>query len=182
MRPLSLTILSLLFAISLELTNTQADNSRTEIPISTQITQHEKQLNKYLNAIGLRESSNNYSIVNRWGYMGRYQFSHKTIRGLGFKITREEFLDNPTLQDSVMISYLKYNKKILQPYINRYHGKTINGIQITESGILAAAHLGGAGGVKKWFNSGGKRNRRDKLGTSIEDYMKELSGYKLNLV
>jgi hypothetical protein len=33
--------------------------------------------------------------------------------------------------------------------IKRMVGKKINGIPITESGILAAAHLAGAGNVKK---------------------------------
>ena len=32
----------------------------------------------------------------------------------------------------------------------------MNGIEITESGILAAAHLSGAGNVKKYLRSNGK--------------------------
>jgi len=37
----------------------------------------------------------------------------------------------------------------------------------------------GAGNVKRWFRNG--KNPKDKLGTSLEDYMKLFSGYTLNL-
>ena len=47
-----------------------------------------------------------------------------------------------------MKKLLLYNKKHLQKYINRFDGQVINGILVTESGLLAAAHLGGAGSVK----------------------------------
>jgi len=49
---------------------------------------------------------------------------------------------------------LKYNKKKLQKYIDKYDGKVIHGVLVTESGLLAAAHLGGAGSVRKWFRTG----------------------------
>ena len=33
-----------------------------------------------------------YDITNSWGYMGRYQFGKSTLKGLGFDVTRTEFL------------------------------------------------------------------------------------------
>ena len=47
---------------------------------------------QFLEAIGHRESSNNYSVVNEFGYMGRYQFGRATLKGLGIDVTKEEFI------------------------------------------------------------------------------------------
>lgn len=140
---------------------------------------HKEELNRFLHDIGHRESGNRYHITNKWGYMGRYQFGKTTLKGLGFDVTRKEFLNNPQLQDSAMISLLNHNKEKLQTYIDIYDGKTINGIKITESGILAAAHLGGQGSVKRYFKNG--KVFRDANGTKITSYMKHFSGYDIKL-
>ena len=74
------------------------------------------------------------------------------------------------------------NKHILRKDIRRSVGKTINGIQITESGILAAAHLGGAGSVKRYLRSNGVLNPSDALGSSVQYYMKKFSGFDTSTV
>jgi len=133
----------------------------------------------FLNAIGFKESGNKYDIVNRFGYMGRYQFGKRTLRGLGFKLSREEFLNSPEVQELAMYKLLQTNKKYLQKYIDEYDGEIVHGVLVTESGLLAAAHLGGAGSVKKWFRTG--KVRRDGNGVKITNYMEKFSGYKLDL-
>ena len=115
---------------------------------------HEDELQRFLNDIGHRESGNRYDITNTWGYMGRYQFGKSTLKGLGFEVTKTEFLNNPQLQDSAMMALLNHNKEKLQNYIDIFDGKTINGMYVSESGILAAAHLGGQGSVKRYFKKG----------------------------
>ena len=50
---------------------------------------------------------------------------------------------------------------------------------ISESGILAAAHLGGQGSVKRYFKNG--RVFKDAYGTKITSYMKQFSGYDIKL-
>ena len=62
---------------------------------------------QFLDAIGYRESSNRYDVVNKYGYMGKYQFGKSTLKGLGFKVTKEEFLNNPELQEQAMIALFK---------------------------------------------------------------------------
>ena len=47
----------------------------------------------------------------------------------------------------------------------------------TESGILAAAHLAGAGNVRKFFKKG--YEFKDGNGTKMTSYMVQFSGYKL---
>ena len=140
---------------------------------------HEDELNRFLTDIGFRESGNRYDITNTWGYMGKYQFGKSTLKGLGFEVTRKEFLNNPQLQEEAMMALLLHNKEKLQKYIDVFDGETINGMYISESGILAAAHLGGQGSVKRYFKNG--KVFSDANGTKITSYMKQFSGYDIKL-
>jgi DNA-binding protein Fis len=144
------------------------------IPVKTEVV---KNMDLFLNDLGHQESGNRYDIVNRFGYMGRYQFGNSTLRTLKIKVTRDAFLNSPDLQEYAMQQNLLYNKKKLQKYIDKFEGKEINGILITESGILAAAHLGGAGSVRKYFRSG--KVMEDGNGVKITRYMEQFSGYIL---
>ena len=135
-----------------------------------------KDLNLFLEDIGFRESSNRYHIKNKYGYLGKYQFGRGTLRGLGYNVSSKQFLNNPKLQEEAMLKLLKHNRTLLQKYINKYEYKIVRGIFITESGILAAAHLGGAGNVKKWFRG---KKFKDGFGTSLSSYMNKFSGYDL---
>lgn len=161
----------------IELAEIQRINQQTIIDSINQY--HQIELDEFLNAIGHRESTNRYDVVNKWGYMGRYQFGKSTLRGLGYDVSKKEFLSNPELQEEAMLSLLTHNKEKLQKYIDIFDGKTINGIYITESGILAAAHLGGQGSVKRFFKNG--RVFRDGNGTKITSYMEKFSGYDIAL-
>jgi hypothetical protein len=142
-----------------------------EIPVNRHVD--------FLQAIGHKESGNNYNVVNTYGYMGKYQFGASTLKGLGFKVTKEEFLNNPALQEEAMQALLEHNRKKLKRQIEKYCGETIHGVYITESGILAAAHLAGQGNVKKFFRKG--YEFKDGYGTSMTSYMEKFSGYQLDL-
>ena len=148
-----------------------------KVTITPEVLQHH---HNFLHAIGRRESSNRYDIVNRFGYMGKYQFGRKTLNSIGFKhIDNKTFLNSPKLQEAAMLSLLKSNKKILRRQIKRYVGTVVNGVYITESGLLAGAHLAGAGNVKKWLRNG--KQFKDGLGTSMVSYIELFGGYKLNI-
>ena len=134
---------------------------------------------QFLEAIGHRESSNNYSVVNEFGYMGKYQFGKATLKGLGINVTKEEFITNPKLQEKAMHMLLSHNKKKLKRYIKKYEGQIIHGVLITESGVLAAAHLAGQGNVRKFLKNGFVFE--DGNGTKMTSYMKQFGGYILNL-
>ena len=139
-----------------------------------------KSHNKFLDDIGFRESSNNYKAVNQFGYLGKYQFGRKTLNAIGFEeISNYEFLSNPEIQEEAMLVLLQKNRHTLRREIKKYVGETINGIYITESGILAAAHLGGAGNVRKFFRKG--HEFEDGNGTKMTSYMIRFADYNLNL-
>ena len=137
------------------------------------------ELERFLDHMAQRESDNTPHVVNRFGMMGKYQFDPKTVRVLGFRVTRTQFLRNSELQDSVMVQYMRSNNSLLDNLIDRYEGRKFKGIHITRSGILAAAHLAGAGNVKKYFSDGDVHGRTDANGTSIRDYLQEFNKYKL---
>lgn len=133
----------------------------------------------FLDAIGHRESGNRYDIINTYGYMGRYQFGKSTLKGLGFKVTPDEFINSPYIQEKAMQKLLLHNQKKLKKYIDQYEGQVLHGVYITESGVLAAAHLAGAGNVRKFFKRG--YEFKDGFGTKMTSYMESFSGYTLAL-
>ncbi|MCD9561802.1 peptidoglycan-binding protein LysM [Tenacibaculum maritimum] len=130
-------------------------------------------------ALAFKESQGKYTIVNKLGYLGKYQFGKNTLHRLGIYNTYL-FLKNPELQERTFVALCKLNKWILRRDIKRNLGKKIKGIEITESGILAAAHLSGAGNVKKFLRTKGHSNAQDAFGTSIAFYMKKFSHYDVS--
>jgi hypothetical protein len=102
----------------------------------------------YKEAIAFKESQGKYRRTNSLGYLGKYQFGSSTLRTIGIYNTRA-FLNNPELQEKAFVTLLAKNKWLLRKEIEKYNGTVINGIHITESGILAAAHLGGVRTVKR---------------------------------
>jgi len=171
-------LLIILFVIPSNKPNIKAEITK---PLTTKLEKkvEVKGMEEFLQAIGHQESGNRYFVVNRFGYMGKYQFGKSTLRTLKIKVTKDAFLNSPDLQEYAMQQNLLYNKKKLQKYIDKFEGQEINGILITESGILAAAHLGGPGSVKKYFRSG--KIAKDGNGIKITNYMQRFSGYTLYL-
>ncbi len=170
--PYTATVISSLEPLPLATIDT--DIKKVEIKID--IKDHKA----FLDAMGMRESSNNYLAVNKFGYMGKYQFGNATLKSLNIKTTKEDFLNDPELQELAMELLLKDNKKRLKKYIRKYNGQTVHGIYVTESGILAAAHLAGVGNVRKFFRKG--YEFKDGYGTKMTTYMNNFSGYNLDIL
>lgn len=127
-------------------------------------------------ALAFKESRGDYFSTNTLGYLGKYQFGIGTLQLMGV-YNATKFLANPELQERVFESNLARNKWILRKDIPRFVGRRINGVEITESGILAAAHLSGPGNVKKFLRSNGAHDVSDAFGTSITHYLKKFKGY-----
>jgi len=127
-------------------------------------------------ALAFKESRGDYFVTNTLGYLGKYQFGIGTLHLMGV-YNPVDFLQSPELQERVFEINLARNKWILRRDIPRFVGKTINGIEVTESGILAAAHLAGAGNVKRYLRSNGQKDVADAYGTTITHYLKRFRGY-----
>ena len=132
-------------------------------------------------AIAFKESQGNYAAVNTLGYLGKYQFGVTTLELLGIK-NPDIFLKSPVLQEKAFLANTKRNKWVLRWDIKRFVGKKIEGIRITESGILAAAHLAGPGNVKRYLRTNGAKDSKDAYGTDILTYMEKFSGYDTSFV
>jgi len=155
--------------------------------------------NQFLEDLAQRESSGNPTAVNQFGFAGLYQMGTPALVDAGFKdnngtwtdlahqygvYSKEDFLNTPQAQTEAV---KRYHKK-LWSYIKNHHdriGTEIFGIKVTASGLLAAAHLGGSGGVKQLF--GGpkalKENAQgipiDGNGTPLTEYMNLFGGLDL---
>jgi hypothetical protein len=132
-------------------------------------------------ALAFKESGGNYFSVNTYGYLGKYQFGTETLKMIGIK-NANNFLNSPKLQEKAFIANTARNKWILRRDIKNFVGKRINGIIVTESGILAAAHLAGPGSVKNYLRSYGLDNFADGYGTTVHYYMKRFSGYDTSFI
>lgn len=137
--------------------------------------------NGFREAVAFKESQGRYYIVNTLGYLGKYQFGKSTLNRLKIYNT-QLFLNSPELQEDAFLALCSLNKWILRKDIKRSVGRRINGVKITESGILAAAHLAGAGNVKKYLRSYGENTFKDAYGSSLQHYIKTFSGYDTSFV
>lgn len=175
-------ISSILLLLNTTSVKTLSDTDKTIIfpdNIAYNIPYLQRDFMAFKEAIAFKESQGKYTAVNSLGYLGKYQFGKTTLERFRIYDTRS-FLKNPELQEKAFIALCQVNKWILRRDIKRSIGKTINGIKITESGILAAAHLSGAGNVKKFLRSNGTKGFSDAYGTSIQVYLKKFAAYDVS--
>jgi len=130
---------------------------------------------KYIDHIAWLESRGNYSVTNQFGYLGKYQFGIKTLKGLGY--TNKEiktFINNKELQEEAMLKLIDHNMRILKKYgLMKYVGYNVNGVNVTVEGMLAGSHLLGPYAVKQFIEQG--KIGADANGTTIVTYMKQFS-------
>ena len=100
-----------------------------------------------------------------------------------YKRQIQDFLNNPAAQENAQIAFKKRQWLYLKAVgAHLYTGKIINGYTITQSGLLAGAHLKGAGGVIEYLKSDGLKNPKDAFGTSVESYIKNFAGYYVSYI
>ena len=129
-----------------------------------------KEDKNFLYKLAKRESSLNPNARTPSGtYRGLYQFSNKSLADIGLNM--KKYSSDINTQHEAALKYGNLNLKRLSNY-TKYIGSVINGIKITKEGIMAAAHLGGANNVKKFFDSNGKVDFKDGNNTPISEYFK----------
>lgn len=161
-----------------------------------------KTLQQFLNDLGARESSGNYKAFNHYGYAGKYQMGEAALIDTGYyrKPSRrynndwsgeflgkdgvnsiQDFLNNPKAQENAQIIFKKKQWSYLKAVgAHNYLGLIINGFVITPSGLLAGAHLKGAGSVIQYLKSGGDIASKDGFGTTVESYIKQFANYDVS--
>ena len=158
-----------------------------------------KSLEQFLTDLGAMESGGKYNVLNKYGYAGKYQMGEMALIDAGYYVkpggkynndwsgrftakdgvkSIQDFLNNPVAQENAQIIFKKKQWGYLKAVgADKYLGKIINGYVITPSGLLAGAHLKGAGSVIKYLKSNGQIIEKDGFGTSVETYMKKFAGY-----
>jgi hypothetical protein len=159
----------------------------------------------FANALGERESNNNYRCINTLGYLGRFQFGKPRLYDLGYSIdgwcpkdqpikkilTKEQFRNDSALQDALFKKHVSLYKNFCLKKYSEFIDKEVNGIIITISGLVAGAHLLGWGndakdekgnykspGVKHFLISG--IDSKDGYGTKISEYISKFGDYDLS--
>lgn len=136
-------------------------------PTNMKISSGGTTYNKYLSSIMQQESAGKYNVVNKSsGAMGLYQFMPKTLRGLGYQGSFQDFLNNPQLQTSYMRKFTEQNAKSL--------GININTMTPQQAGFLAAAHYGGVGGARKIMSGNRGYGNTSFYGKTPYSYMNDV--------
>lgn len=127
------------------------------------------------------ESNHNCKAVNPYGMMGCYQFSPKTVKAMGFHVTQEEFLNDKNLQDRVMLKFMRDNRRSLKGVIEKFSGQVVNGVRVSEAGILGSSHLAGVGGVLSFFYPEKYSYRGvDANGATVAMYMEKFEHFDVS--
>jgi hypothetical protein len=144
----------------------------------------------YYTALGKRECKGGaYTCVNRFGYMGKYQMGTQALQDAGFKdsqgnwtgkmgvTSQASFLGSAAAQENAVRAYSQNVMTSLKNLgTTKFIGKTVNGTTITQSGLLGAAHLVGAGGVNSFLTGDGKYKTTDGNEVSAGSYLALFNG------
>ncbi len=156
-----------------------ANEYENEEKVAVKVPHVGKSFVGFAQKMAYKESRGILHLVNPYGYMGKYQFGKSALRTVGI-YDFQEFLRNAEWQDKAFEALIARNKWELRKEIAKFSGKVINGAEITESGLVAAAHLGGAGSVKKYLRSNGRNGFKDGFGTSLSSYIRKFAGYDIS--
>jgi hypothetical protein len=106
-----------------------------------------------------------------------------TWRGKNGINSKQDFLSNKNnVQEIAIQEAMQYKWGLIKNQLNgrsikEFIGQQRGGVVVTASGILAAAHLRGEGGVAKLLLS--NQGSTDENGTSILAYLREFAGYQV---
>jgi hypothetical protein len=149
---------------------------------------------KFFKALGYKESTSQYDKVNKFGYIGRYQFGEETLSALGYYIkdgskkndwkgqwtgkcgvfSKEDFINSHLAQEIAVHELASANWDIAKSYkLDKFVGKVKHGVYVTREGILAAMHLKGPKSVNDFIFHG--IDSTDGLGTGVKQYMRLFS-------
>ena len=142
------------------------------------------------------------SVINKLGYAGLFQYGNLALIDIGYKTQNgnwtgkngatslKAFLASREIQiAAINLSINLWCERLRVNGFNEYYGKTVNGIEITESGCIAGCHLVGSGGLASFLNmpgnlkinrkTGKRHNEFDGNNIHISHYIKLFAGYDL---
>jgi len=127
-------------------------------------------------SLSTTESGGNYQAQNSEGLVGKYQWGQGRLNDFnkanGTNYSLADFKASPGVQEAAQ----KWHEGDILSQLGQYAGTVVNGITMTPAAIVAAAHLGGIGGARKFITSGGAYDPADSNGTHLSDYAKTHGG------
>jgi len=109
-------------------------------------------------------------------FAGRYQFGDARLADYnavaGTNYTAKDMLNMPEAEQEKIADwhFKDISQYIKSEGLDKFIGTEINGVTLTESSLVAVAHLGGKSGLKQFLITDGKYNEKDSNGTSLTDY------------
>lgn len=159
-----------------------------------------KSYDDFFEALGQHESGGDYRKINTINFMGKYQMGEASLIDLGYYKpdgkdpdnlyqnkfwtgkdginSKEDFLNRPDVQEKAVRKFAEINWRTIQINdLDLFVDRTVYGVKITISGLLAGAHLKGVGkkGLRSFLRSG--YNGKDQYGTTVKSYIVEFAGY-----
>jgi len=152
---------------------------------------------KFFKALGFKESGSENKKINKFGYLGKYQFGEVALSALGYYhkdgsarndwrgkwtgklgiFSKQDFINSPLAQEVAIHELTSYHWKVAKIHkLDRFIGEKMHGVHITREGILAAMHLKGPSGVTRFIYKG--IDSTDALGTGVKEYMRLFSNYE----
>jgi hypothetical protein len=134
--------------------------------------------------ISYKDKSNDPALQQKWdSQFDRNNWSGKWSGKRNIH-SKSDFLNNPQAQYEIIKEWIAYLcKQLRSNCINEYYGKTIDGVEITESGAIAGAHLVGLVGLGAFLGIPKKKymgkKQTDGNGTHIKQYIKDFGGFDL---
>lgn len=164
-------------------------------------SQEDKSYAAFFEALRYMESRGDYKAVNSLNFIGAYQFGEAALVDLGY-VRRDrnlydnnfsggftgkngirsvaDFLNNPNVQDKAAQDWMRLMwKYIRSERLSSFAWKDVGGVTLSPSGMLAATHLLGTGGLKQFINSGGSSSIVDPYGMPIRTYVQQLADYEI---
>jgi len=93
-------------------------------------------------------------------------------------MSSELFLGSESIQDSMFYDHvLDYMRRLSRNRYRKHLGKLIRDVPVTESGMVAVAHLLGVGGLRSFLKG---EDLADGNGTKASEYMDKFGGYDLD--
>lgn len=155
----------------------------------------------FLAALRYKESRGDYQAVNTLNFLGAYQFGEAALVDLGFvRPDRDiydndfsggftgkhgirsvrDFLSNPAVQDAAAREWMRIMWRYIEAEgLRQYAWRDVGGVVLSPSGMLAATHLLGSGGLRDYIRSNGRADIRDPYGMPLRTYITDLGGFEI---
>lgn len=159
-------------------------------------------LPKMLDALGYRESKNNYREENTLGFIGKYQFGEAVLIDLGYYKPRsctwygngansntwngtwargiqnkDHFKQSPNVQEQAIREAFALNWHYLNHYLENDVNRYLRDRKVTLAGVLAGAHLVGTQAAVAFLTKG--EVQKDPYGVPITEYIQQFGGYNI---